>query len=152
MKFEINKPKKNWVTYDGEQVAPKSVNGVVTTLSEEEAKQIVTDRKSWADGTNGRKFDQVRDIRDTILSLTDWKVTKANEQGKELSEEFKTWRQNLRNIPQDYKVSDYDKLMERDTKTNELKHSVWQEPKENTMTSTEDKEENNETNNNINEG
>jgi hypothetical protein len=130
MKFEINKPKKNWVTYDGEQVAPKSVNGVVTTLSEEEAKQIVTDRKSWADGTNGRKFDQVRDIRDTILSLTDWKVTKANEQGEELSEEFKTWRQNLRDVPQDFAVKDWKKLMERDTKTNELKHSIWKEPKE----------------------
>ena len=130
MKFEIDKPKKKWVTYDGEKIAPKSVNGILTTLSEKEAEQIVIDRRSWADGTNGRKFDQVRDIRDTILSLTDWKVTKANEQGEELSEEFKTWRQNLRNVPQDYKPSDYDKLLEKDTTTRELKHSIWQEPKE----------------------
>ena len=130
MKFEIDKPKKGWVTYDGEPVAPKSVNGVLTTLSEEEAKQIVTDRRSWADGTDGRKFEQIRNIRDNLLNKTDWIVTKASEQGEELSEEFKTWRQNLRDVPQDYKVSDYEKLLERDTTTKKLKHSIWQEPKE----------------------
>tara|TARA_B100001013_G_C24520854_1_gene406889 strand:+ start:68 stop:460 length:393 start_codon:yes stop_codon:yes gene_type:complete len=130
MKFEINKPKKGWVTYDGEQVAPKSVNGVITTLSEEEAKQIVTDRRSWADGTSGRKFEQIREVRDNILKQTDWIVTKANEQGKELSEEFKTWRQNLRDVPQDFAIKDWEKLMEIDTTTKKFKHSIWQKPKE----------------------
>ena len=133
MKFEIDKPKKNWVTYDGEEISPKSVNGVLRAATESEAKQIVTDRKSWADGTSGRKFEQIREIRNDIFNKTDWKVIKASEQkvpGEELSEEFKTWRKNLRDIPQDYKVSDYEKLMERDTTTKKLKHSVWQEPKE----------------------
>jgi len=65
-----------------------------------------------------------------LLNQTDWKIIKASEQGEELSEEFKTWRQNLRDVPQDYKVSDYDKLLEVDKKTNKLKHSIWQKPKE----------------------
>ncbi len=42
----------------------------------------------------------------------------------------KTWRQNLRDVPQDYKVSDYEKLLERDTTTKKLKHSIWKKPKE----------------------
>ena len=130
MKFEIDKPKKNWVTYDGEEISPKSVNGVLRAATESEAKQMATDRKGWADGTDGRNLDKIREIRNDIFNKTDWKVIKSSEQGEDLSEEFKTWRQNLRDIPQDYKVSDYEKLMERDTTTKELKHSVWQEPKE----------------------
>ena len=130
MTYEIDKPKKGWVTYDGEKIGPKSVNGVLTTLSEEEAKQIATERRGWTDGTDGRKFNQIRRVRDNFLNKTDWKVIKALEQGEELSEEFKTWRQNLRDIPQDYKISDYETIRERDATTRELKHSVWQEPKE----------------------
>jgi len=130
MTYEIDKPKKGWVTYDGEKISPKSVNGILRAVTESEAKQIATDRIDWADGADGRKFNQIREKRNRYLDQTDWKVIKALEQGEELSEEFKTWRQNLRDIPQDYKVSDYEKLMERDTTTKELKHSVWQEPKE----------------------
>ena len=130
MAYEVDKPKKNWVTLDGEEIAPKSVNGVLTTLTEDEAKENVTRRKEWEDSADERALQKIRDIRDNILNKTDWKVIKASEQGEELSEEFKTWRQNLRDIPQDYKASDYDKLIEIDNKTKKLKHSVWQEPKE----------------------
>jgi AAA+ ATPase superfamily predicted ATPase len=130
MTYEVDKPKKNWVTLDGEEIAPKSVNGVLTALSEKEAKQLTTERKVWEDSADERTLQRIRDIRDNILNKTDWKIIKAIEQGEELSEEFKTWRQNLRNVPQDYKPSDYDKLLESDTTTRELKHSIWQEPKE----------------------
>ena len=133
MAYKIDKPKKNWVTYNEQEIAPKSVNGILQVVSESEAKQIVADRKEWEDSADERTLEQIRNIRTNLLNQTDWKVIKASEQkvpGEELSEEFKTWRQNLRDIPQDYKVSDYEKLMERDTTTKKLKHSIWQEPKE----------------------
>ena len=130
MAYKIDKPKKNWVTLDGEEIAPKSVNGVLTALSEKEAKLLTTERKAREDSADERKLEKIRNTRDNLLNKTDWKIIKASEQGEELSEEFKTWRQNLRDIPQNYKPSDYDKLIELDKKTAEFKHSIWQEPKE----------------------
>ena len=130
MAYEVDKPKKDWVTLDGEEIAPKLANNILQPVSKDEAKQIAVDRKIWEDSANERALEQIRNIRDNLLNQTDWKVIKASEQGEELSEEFKTWRQNLRDIPQDYKASDYDKLMEIDTTTKKLKHSVWKKPKE----------------------
>ena len=130
MAYEVNKPKKYWITLDGEEIAPKNINGILHPVSEDEAKQISISRKAWEDSADERTLQDIRHIRTNLLNQTDWKIIKASEQGEELSEEFKTWRQNLRDIPQDYKVSDYEKLMERDTTTKKLKHSVWQEPKE----------------------
>ena len=130
MVYKIDKPKKNWVTLDGEEIAPKLVNNIFNPVSEDQAKQIIIARKKWLDETDDRKLNEIREIRDNIFNKTDWKIIKASEQGEELSEEFKTWRQNLRDIPQDYKPSDYNKLLEKDTTTRELKHSIWQELKE----------------------
>jgi hypothetical protein len=130
MAYEVNKPKKYWITLDGEEIAPKNINGILHPVSEDEAKQISISRKAWEDSADERTLQDIRRIRTNLLNQTDWKIIKASEQGEELSEEFKTWRKNLRDIPQDYKVSDYEKLMERDTTTKKLKHSVWQEPKE----------------------
>ena len=130
MTYEVDKPKKNWVTLDGEEIAPKNINGVLHLVSEDEAKQISISRKAWEDSADERTLQDIRRIRTNLLNQTDWKIIKASEQGEELSEEFKTWRQKLRDIPQDYKASDYEKLLERDTTTKELKHSVWKEPKE----------------------
>ena len=130
MAYEVDKPKKDWVTYDNEEIAPKLSNGILMPVLEKEAKQIVASRKEWEDSADERKLEKIRDTRDNLLNKTDWKIIKASEQGEELSEEFKTWRQNLRDIPQNYKPSDYDKLIELDEKTAEFKHSIWQEPKE----------------------
>jgi AAA+ ATPase superfamily predicted ATPase len=130
MTYEINKPEKNWVTYNDYKIAPKAINGILQPVSEDEAKQIAADKKIYEDSADERTLEQIRNIRDNLLNKTDWKIIKASEQGEELSEEFKTWRQNLRDVPQDYKVSDYEKLLERDTTTKELKHSIWKEPKE----------------------
>lgn len=45
------------------------------------------------------RYDILRKIRDRILELTDWMVIKDLEQSGSISAEFKTWRQNLRDIP-----------------------------------------------------
>jgi len=134
--YEIDKPKKNWITYNDVEIAPKAVNGVRMAVTETEAKQMLIDRKKYADSSDDRLLQVIRNVRDNYLSQTDWKVIQALEQGEELPEEYKTWRQSLRDIPQDYKVSDYSKLLETDPpgtdreEIKNLKHSVWQEPKE----------------------
>jgi hypothetical protein len=48
------------------------------------------------------KWSTVKAIRDAHLKATDWYVTKSNETGEVLTEEFKSYRQALRDIPQDY--------------------------------------------------
>jgi len=74
-----------------------------------------------------RKLEKIRTIRNKLLQDTDWKVTMAKEKGTTLSSGFKTWRENLRKIPQDYTTeTKYDELLARDTDGN-LTHSVWSE-------------------------
>lgn len=46
-----------------------------------------------------KRYQIIRNIRNEILKITDWIVIKAKEQEENLSLEFKTWRQNLRDIP-----------------------------------------------------
>lgn len=46
-----------------------------------------------------KRMNILRSIRDEILKVTDWIVVRAKEQGTNLSAEFKTWRQELRDLP-----------------------------------------------------
>lgn len=46
-----------------------------------------------------KRMNILRNLRDEMLRLTDWIVIKAKEQGTNLSTEFKTWRQALRDLP-----------------------------------------------------
>lgn len=46
-----------------------------------------------------KRYNILREIRDKILELTDWMITREWEQGKEISQDFKTWRQALRDLP-----------------------------------------------------
>jgi hypothetical protein len=47
----------------------------------------------------GKRYDVLRSLRDQMLQLTDWIVIKAKETGGTLSAGFKTWRQDLRDLP-----------------------------------------------------
>lgn len=46
-----------------------------------------------------KRYNIIETICIEILSATDWIVIRANEQGTILSEQFKTWRQSLRDLP-----------------------------------------------------
>jgi hypothetical protein len=74
-------------------------------IDEVEGLWIIT-QEDWDNEINSydarqeqKRMDILRDIRDEILKLTDWIVIKAKEQGTNLSAEFKTWRQELRDLP-----------------------------------------------------
>ena len=74
------------------------VNGVLIELTDaEEAAYIAsipTDTEVLA-----QKWQNQREIRDDLLSRSDWVVTKASETGVAASDEWKTYRQALRDIP-----------------------------------------------------
>jgi hypothetical protein len=101
-------------------------NGESRDMTTEEQAQYDKDQLAWNNKSTERKLSEIKRIRLQKLEDTDWKVTSAKEQSTNLSTSFKTWRQNLRNIPEDYDSSKYDELLARDSDGN-LTHSVWSE-------------------------
>ena len=76
----------------------KLVNGVVVPLTSDEIKDLET-RKAAAPSETDIKWLQVRTERNSLLLETDWVVTKASETGVAVSNEWKTYRQALRDVP-----------------------------------------------------
>jgi len=80
--------------------------------------------KAWNDDSGDRKLADIKEIRLQKLKETDFYAL----QDVTMSNEMKTWRLNLRNIPQDYTTeAEYDLLLARDENGN-LTHSVWSKP------------------------
>jgi len=69
------------------------------------------------------KLEEIRNLRNQKLKETDYLALSDNT----MSEEMKTYRQSMRDIPQDYSEADYDDLLARDEQGN-LTHSVWSKP------------------------
>ena len=61
-------------------------------------------------------------MNNTKLQETDFWVMRGN-----MSEAQSTYRQSMRDIPQDYSEADYDDLLARDEQGN-LTHTVWSKP------------------------
>ena len=76
----------------------KLVNGVVVPLTSDELKDLET-RKAAAPSETEIKWLQVRNKRNRLLLDTDWVVTKASDTGVALSDEWKIYRQELRDLP-----------------------------------------------------
>jgi len=74
-------------------------------LEESEGLQILTQQEwdaeisAFDSHRTQERYDILREIRDRILELTDWMVIKDLEQSGSVSAEFKTWRQDLRDLP-----------------------------------------------------
>ena len=75
----------------------KMVNGVTIKMTEEEIADynasLPTDAEILA-----RKWQGVRNQRNSLLAQTDWVVTKASETGVAETDAWKTYRQALRDI------------------------------------------------------
>ena len=75
----------------------KIENGVEIPLTDEEIAKFNAKIPTDAQLTV-RKWESVRIERNRKLQETDWVVTKASETGVALSDEWKTYRQGLRDI------------------------------------------------------
>ena len=96
------------------------INGIEVPFTEAE----ITARKAEeAEATNAAsKLKTIKEIRLQKLKDTDWWVMRGN-----MTDEQSTYRQNLRNIPQDYSEEQYDELLATDEQGN-LTHTVWSKP------------------------
>ena len=115
-------------TYTIEDVSDKKVtsDGLVD-LTDTEKQALVDKWNAYENDSAERKIAEIRSIRDKKLNESDWQVVMAKEKGTNLTTSFKTWRDNLRNIPADYTTeSEYDELLATDDDGN-LTHSVWSE-------------------------
>tara|TARA_A100000171_G_scaffold21420_1_gene19874 strand:- start:107 stop:433 length:327 start_codon:yes stop_codon:yes gene_type:complete len=74
----------------------KNVNGIQVELTDAEQAERDAEEKAWADGALGRELNWLRKIRNDMLAETDY----MGNSDVEMSDAWKTYRQELRNITQ----------------------------------------------------
>ena len=103
----------------------RAVNGVLVDMTAEEISAKEAEDKIWIDGAKDRKLAEIKALRLERLQATDFYAL----QDVSMSNEMKTWRQSLRDIPANHTTEEaYDLLLARDPNTKELTHSIWSKP------------------------
>ena len=102
--------------------------GNIPFTAEEEATRDA-EIQAFQDDLANRKLARIRKIRNEKLAETDFYALAD----QVISNEMKTYRQNLRDITTNYSQSDYDALLNRESdKTlsnyGQLTHSIWSKP------------------------
>ena len=101
-----------------------NINGVKVDFTAEEEAQRDAEIQAWNNASGDRKLAQIKQLRLDKLKETDFYALSD----VTMSDAMSTYRQNLRNIPQDYTTEDeYDLLLARDEQGN-LTHTVWSKP------------------------
>jgi hypothetical protein len=99
-------------------------NGVDREATETEKADIIARNKAWEDDKPNRQLSQIREIRNQKLIETDYLANSD----VVMPNNIKTWRQSLRDLPQDFSTEEqYDLLLARDEQGN-LTHSIWSKP------------------------
>ena len=81
--------------------------------------------KAWNDASATRKLAQIKEMRLEKLIETDYLANSD----VVMPDNIKTWRQSLRDLPQDFSTEEqYDLLLARHEETGELTHSIWSKP------------------------
>jgi|TARA_R100000081_G_scaffold85522_1_gene54569 hypothetical protein len=96
------------------------VDGVIRDMTAEEQAEADKVKAEW--NNSSEKLKRIKRLRLEKLVETDWWVLRGN-----MSEAQTTYRQSMRDIPQDYSEADYDDLLARDQQGN-LTHTVWSKP------------------------
>jgi hypothetical protein len=100
-----------------------NIVGVRDRTPEEEALYI-KDQKEYQDNVVPNKLKEIKQIRLQKLIETDYLANSD----VTMPDNIKTWRQSLRNLPQDFSTEEqYDLLLARDEQGN-LTHSIWSKP------------------------
>ena len=108
----------------------KQINNQLIEYTAEETAQRDAEIQAWNNASGDRKLTQIKKIRNQKLQETDFYALSD----VTMSDAMTTYRQNLRNIPQDYTTEDeYDLLLARETDKSqsnygELTHTVWSKP------------------------
>ncbi len=100
-------------------------NNVLTERDMTTSEQSEWDSHNTPEAITAKKLGWIKDIRLEKLQETDWWVLRGS-----ITDAQTTYRQALRDIPQDYTTEDeYDLLLARDS-DGKLTHSIWTQPKE----------------------
>ena len=104
----------------------KFVNGVHVDMTTEEQAEYDARQTDWNSKSAERKLEKIKELRLQRLIKTDYLANSD----VTMPDYIKTWRQTLRDLPQNNTTeSQYDALLERNT-DGSLKNSVWTQPKE----------------------
>ena len=101
------------------------INGVLVDLTTAEQLEYNNMQLDWQNKSTERKLAQIKEIRLQKLMETDYLANSD----VTMPDNIKTWRQSLRDIPQDFSTEEqYDLLLARHEETGELTHSIWSKP------------------------
>ena len=101
-----------------------NINGKHVQFTAEEETARDAEEKAWADKSAERKLNAIKQIRLQKLQETDYLALSD----VTMSDAVKTWRQSLRDLPQNNTTeSKYDELLARDS-DGKLTNSVWTKP------------------------
>mgnify|MGYP003127999888 CR=1 FL=1 len=104
----------------------KNVNGENIKLTDAEIKELQDRDTAYAAKSGERKLAEIKDIRTLKLQATDYMANSD----VTMPDYIKTWRQTLRDLPQNNTTeSQYDTLLERNS-DGSLKNSIWTQPTE----------------------
>tara|TARA_Y100001937_G_scaffold62442_1_gene85656 strand:- start:32 stop:382 length:351 start_codon:yes stop_codon:yes gene_type:complete len=102
----------------------KIVNNDVVNLTDDERQTVLKDWNDSEQEKSDNKIVEIRAIRNQKLSETDYLALSD----VTMSDAVKTWRQTLRDLPQNNTTeTKYDELLARDS-DGKLTHSVWTKP------------------------
>ena len=109
-----------------DEVGPSVVSGKVVELTDEQKQAKVDEWNAYEAKSGERKLKTIRELRQDRLIATDYMASSDIT----MPDYIKTWRQTLRDLPQNNTTeSQYDTLLERNT-DGSLKNSVWAQPTE----------------------
>jgi len=112
------------MVYTINDVKDISYNNEIKKLSNDEKQSIVDEWNAWEGKSGERKLAEIKEIRLQKLKETDYLANSD----MTMPDNIKTWRQSLRDIPQNNTTEEqYDLILARDEQGN-LTHAIWSKP------------------------
>ena len=104
-----------------------TINGITRDMTADEQSAYDAKVADWNSKSAERKLAEIKELRLERLQSTDYMANVDYT----MPDYIKTWRQSLRDIPANHTDEDaYDLLLERDSSTKLLKHTIWTQPTE----------------------
>lgn len=80
----------------------KFVDGNIVDMTAEEIAERQAEEQAWTDGAAARNLSSLREERNRKLAECDWLIVMHKEKGTNIPTAWKTYRQALRDITDDY--------------------------------------------------
>ena len=101
-----------------------TINGITRDMTADEQSAYDAKVADWNSKSAERKLAEIKEIRLEKLIETDYLANSD----VTMPDDIKTWRQSLRDIPQDNTTeAKYDELLARDS-DGKLTHTIWEKP------------------------